>query len=62
MKTDEQEPVELEIVAVIAAAIAAVLDKSHRIVSVQRVAVPPPHLNVWAFEGRVELTMSHRIR
>ena len=62
MNSDEKEPVDLEVVAVIAAAISAVLDKPHRIVSVQRVAMPPPHLNVWAFEGRVELTTSHRIR
>ena len=62
MKTEEQEPVDLEIVAVIAAAIAAVLDKPHRVLSVQRVVAPAPHLSVWAFEGRVELTTSHRIR
>jgi hypothetical protein len=62
MSKEEQSPVDLETVAVIAAAIAAVLDKPHQIVSVQRVALPPHHLSVWAFEGRVELTMSHRIR
>lgn len=62
MKEDETTPPDLEIIAVIAAAIAAVLDKPHRVLSVKKVALPPPHLNVWAFEGRVELTMSHRFR
>jgi hypothetical protein len=61
---NEQKPssADLEIVAVIAAAIAAVLDKPHRVISVQRVTLPVPHLNVWAYEGRVEHSMSHRIR
>ena len=62
MSQDKPAPVEPAIVAVIAAAIAVVLDKPHRVVSVKRVALPPPHLNVWAFEGRVELSMSHRLR
>jgi hypothetical protein len=62
MNQEDQSPPAPEIVAVIAAAIAAVLDKPHRVVSVQRVTVPAPHMNVWAFEGRVELSMSHRIR
>jgi hypothetical protein len=62
MKDEEQPAVDLELVAVIAAAIAAVLDKPHKVISVQPVAMPTPHLNVWAFEGRIELTMSHRLR
>jgi len=62
MEKEDTSPVDLEIVAVIAAALAAVFDKPHRVVSVQSVAVPAPHLNVWAFEGRIELTMSHRVR
>jgi hypothetical protein len=62
MEKEDTSPVDLEIVAVIAAALAAVFDKPHKVVSVQPVAVPAPHLNVWAFEGRIELTMSHRVR
>jgi len=62
MNNEEQSVADLEIVAVIAAAIAAVLDKPHRVISVQRVLVPSPHMNVWAFEGRVEHSMSHRVR
>lgn len=62
MNKEETSPVDLEIVAVIAAALAAVFDKPHKVISVQSVAMPAPHLNVWAFEGRIELTTSHRIR
>jgi hypothetical protein len=62
MNKENEESVEMEIVAVIAAAIAAVLDRPHRVVSVQRVTIPVPHLNVWAYEGRVEHSMSHRLR
>jgi hypothetical protein len=62
MKDDKQNAIEPEIIAVIAAAIAAIIDKPHRILAAQPVMVPAPHLNIWAFEGRVELSMSHRIR
>ena len=62
MKDKEESVVDLAIVAVIAAAIASVMDQPHRVVEVKRVTVPAPHLNVWAFEGRVELSMSHRLR
>jgi hypothetical protein len=62
MNKEETPAVDLEIVAVIAAALATVFDQPHRVVSVQPVIVPAPHLNVWAFEGRIELTTSHRIR
>ena len=50
-----------EILAVIAAAIAVVIGKAHRVVAVQP-TVPAPSLNVWALEGRVEQFMSHRVR
>jgi len=62
MNKEDTTPFDLEMVAVIAAALAVVFDKPHRVVSVQPVALPMPHLNVWAFEGRIELTMSHRVR
>ena len=51
-----------EIVAVIAAAVAAVLDRPYRLVSVQPVPAPVPHLNVWALEGRTQIFQSHKIR
>jgi hypothetical protein len=52
-----------QIAAVIAAAVAVVLDRPHRLVSVQQVSVPvAPHLNVWAMEGRTQIFMSHKVR
>ncbi|MCL4785950.1 MAG: hypothetical protein KJ070_04035 [Verrucomicrobia bacterium] len=52
-----------EIAAVIAAAVAVVLDRPYRLVSVQQVTVPVvPHLNVWAVEGRTQIFMSHKVR
>jgi hypothetical protein len=62
MKNESTSLPDLEIVAVIAAALAVVFDKPHKVLSVQPVTVPVPQLNVWAFEGRIELTTSHRIR
>ena len=50
-----------EILAVIAAAIAVVIGKAHRVVAVQQTAQTPT-MNVWALEGRVEQFMSHRVR
>jgi hypothetical protein len=54
--------VESEIVAVIAAAIAVLLGRPYRLVSVNPLAVPAPHLNVWAVEGRTQIFMSHKVR
>ncbi|HLH56890.1 MAG TPA: hypothetical protein VKY92_25120 [Verrucomicrobiae bacterium] len=51
-----------ELVAVISAAVAAVLDRPYRLVSVQPVAAAVPHLNVWALEGRTQIFQSHKIR
>ena len=53
---------EPELVAVISAAVAAVLDRPYRLVSVQPVAAAVPHLNVWALEGRTQIFQSHKIR
>ena len=57
-----QTRVEPETVAVISAAVAAILDRPYRLVSVQLVAAPVPHLNVWALEGRTQIFQSHKIR
>jgi hypothetical protein len=54
--------VEPEIAAVIAAAVAVLFNRPYRLVSVQQVATPVPHLNVWALEGRTQIFQSHRIR
>jgi hypothetical protein len=52
-----------EISAVIAAAISVFLDRPYRLVAVQQVTAPVvPHLNVWAFEGRTQIFMSHKVR
>ncbi len=50
-----------EVMAVIAAAIAVVLGKPHRVVAVET-AVAGPDINVWALEGRGEQFLSHKIR
>jgi len=57
-----QTRLEAETVAVISAAVAAILDRPYRLVSVQLVAAPVPHLNVWALEGRTQIFQSHKIR
>ena len=62
MDTKNQTPIPPEIIAVIAAAVAATLDRPHRIVQVKQAAFPVPHFSVWAYEGRAELSLSHRIR
>jgi hypothetical protein len=62
MNIAAQAKVESEIVAIIAAAVAAVLDGPYRILSVQPLPVPAPHLNVWALEGRTQIFQSHKIR
>jgi len=54
--------VEPEIAAVIAAAVAVLFNRPYRLVSVQQVATPVPHLNVWALEGRTQIFQSHKIR
>jgi hypothetical protein len=54
--------VEPEIAAIIAAAVAVLFDRPYRLVSVQKVTTPVPHLNVWALEGRTQIFQSHRIR
>jgi hypothetical protein len=52
-----------EIAAIIAAAIAVVVERPHRLVAVQPVTLPVvPHLNIWAFEGRTQIFMSHKVR
>jgi hypothetical protein len=55
------DSLEGEIAAVIAAAVSVVLDGPLRILSVQPVTATP-YLNVWAFEGRLEIFTSHRVR
>ena len=57
-----QTALDSELVAVISAAVAAVLDRPYRLVSVEPVVAAVPHLNVWALEGRTQIFQSHKIR
>jgi hypothetical protein len=58
------EAVAADIAAVIAAAVAVVLDSPFRVVAIQKITVPEviSHLNVWAFEGRTQIFTSHKVR
>jgi hypothetical protein len=56
------ESVSSEILAVISAAIAVTLGRSHQIIAVQPAGVRAAEGNVWAIEGRVEQFLSHRVR
>jgi hypothetical protein len=56
------ETVSPEILAVIAAAIAVILDRPHRVVFVRPATALAPEGNAWAIEGRVEQFQSHRFR
>ena len=51
-----------EIAAVIAAAVSVLFHSPYRLVSVQKIVTPVPHLNVWALEGRTQIFQSHKIR
>ena len=61
-KAAVQTSLDSEIVAVISAAVASVLDRPYRLVSVQPALAPAPHFNVWALEGRTQIFQSHKIR
>ncbi len=51
-----------ELLAVISAAIAMVLDRPYRVLDVQRSAPVVTWVNAWAIEGRFQHYSSHRIR
>jgi hypothetical protein len=56
------DAVGVEMAAIIASAVAVMLDRPHRVISVVPVVVPVPHLNVWSLEGRSQLLVSHKVR
>ena len=64
MMAEERTPP--EVMAVIAAAVALVLDKPHRILAVQQLTIPQDTvlyvLNPWSMEGRFQIFRSHRVR
>jgi len=62
MEKKDETTIPPEIIAVIAAAIAAMIETPHRLIHVKEASFPVPHFNVWAYEGRAQLSLSHRIR
>ncbi len=57
-----QGSVDSETTAIIAAAIAALLDGPYRLISVRPVTPPGSPLNVWGLEGRTQIFQSHKVR
>lgn len=55
-------PVSGEVLAVVSAAIATVLDGPHRILDVKRVCRPAPSVNAWAMAGRLQHFAARRNR
>ena len=53
---------EAEIMALIAAAVAVVLGRPHRVLDVQKVAPAVTWVNAWAIEGRFQHYSSHKVR
>ena len=51
-----------ELAAVLAAAVAVVLARPHRVLSVQHIGVVETRFNVWAHEGRQRIFDSHKFR
>ncbi|MBL9138589.1 MAG: hypothetical protein JNK85_22160 [Verrucomicrobiales bacterium] len=55
-------PVEGEVLALIAAAVAVVLGRPHRLLDVQKAAPAVTWVNAWAIEGRFQHYSSHKVR
>lgn len=51
-----------ELFALIAAAVAAVLDRPHRVLGVRKASQPVVWVNAWAMEGRFQHYSSHKVR
>ena len=62
ISSDAQTSVESETVAVIAAAIAVLLGRPYKLVSVQPVQPAVAPQSAWAMEGRMQIFQSHKIR
>jgi site-specific recombinase len=62
VSSDASASADSETVAVIAAALVIFLGRPYKLVSVRPLAVPAPHLNVWAIEGRTQIFLSHKVR
>ncbi|MBX3745704.1 MAG: hypothetical protein KF833_10385 [Verrucomicrobiae bacterium] len=55
-------PVDAETLALVAAAVAVVLGRPHRVLGVQKVAPAVMWVNAWAIEGRFQHYSSHKVR
>ncbi len=55
-------PVEPDVVALIAAAVAMVVNRPHRVIGVQPAGLAVAWVNAWAIEGRFQHYSSHRVR
>lgn len=51
-----------ETLALIAAAVAVVLGRPHRVLDVKPAGLPVSWVNAWAIEGRFQLYSSHKVR
>lgn len=56
------EPIPGEILALVAAAVAAVVGRPHRVVGIEKAAVSVAWVNAWAIEGRFQHYSSHKVR
>jgi hypothetical protein len=54
--------VEGEVLALIAAAVAVVLGRPHRVLEVRKASLPVSWVNAWAIEGRFQHYSSHKVR
>jgi hypothetical protein len=60
--TPAQETFDAELVSIIAAAVACVLDRPHRVLDIRKVTGPGAWVNPWAIEGRFQHYSSHKVR
>ncbi len=56
------ETFDAELVSIIAAAVACVLDRPHRVLDIKKVASSGAWVNPWAIEGRFQHYSSHKVR
>jgi hypothetical protein len=56
-----EETPDVVMAAIIAAAVATVIDQPHRVLSIKQ-APAPGFLNAWAIEGRFQHFSSHKVR
>jgi hypothetical protein len=62
VSADRSAATESELLAIIAAAVAVVLQRPHRVVSVKPAGPVVTWVNAWAMEGRFQHYSSHKVR